>query len=170
MIADVFVLACREFFALRVVQREHAVEPRVDPPCATLDEDALAFLGGEDEPVDVFRRTYAAIDDTVERDAVRLDALVIRLGLADFRAVADAERARVADAELPDRAHVVIADGHVRRDADFESRRRFRRIGNQFGGDAGVAEIELLRLVEIPAASFQLDRRALPRTAWEDAL
>ncbi len=48
LIADVFILAGRQLFPALVIERERAIEPRVDPRGAALDEHALALFRGED--------------------------------------------------------------------------------------------------------------------------
>ena len=157
LVADGFVLAGGELFAVRIEEPEEAVELRVEPPRAAFEEHALALLGGKDIPVHVLGGADAAVDGGVERDAVGVGALVVRLLLGGLGEIADDERARVADAVLADRAHIELADRHARGDGDFEARRLAFFLGQRGGRDARVAEIKLPRFIEISPRDLDLD-------------
>ncbi len=158
------VAALGDLAAVGVEQPEGRVEPALQPLGFQVEQEALAALAHDREAIDVGRPDLA-VDDRVERDRVRLRGGVVRLGLVRLGPVADDDRARVAHAERPGRADVVMTDRRPRRGDDAEGQPL-----QVEGPQARVIEPERFHPVEVGPADRDVGRAPRGDARREDAL
>jgi hypothetical protein len=152
---------------------DQRVDPAVDLRAEAGQDHALALLAGEAEIVNIRGAGEEAVDCGFQADFLSLLNVAVGLDFIDLAQIAHDEGPGVGDAILADQPGIMGSDRDVGGNGDLEAgdsrflgRHGLFRVGrgdgieNGLGLDAGVAEQQFFRLVEVGAGEGHLDAGA----------